>query len=84
MTSGKSMDIVSSARVKKLLVALIETQFGGKQTTAAKALGVSQSHISGVISGRTGPGMNLLVALRDWTGLSIDALLDLPPPKRPQ
>jgi len=50
------------------------------QTRAAKLLGVSQGHISAMMNGTRGPGLNAILALRAQTGLSIDELLGLGPP----
>jgi predicted transcriptional regulator len=52
----------------------------GNQTRAAKLLGVSQGHISAMILGTRGPGLNAILALRDRTGISTDELLGLGPP----
>lgn len=58
---------------------VIEEKFEGNQTRAAKALDCSQPHLSNILSGKVGPGLNQLMAMRQLTGRSIDALLGLPP-----
>jgi transcriptional regulator with XRE-family HTH domain len=45
------------------------------QSAAARALGVTQGHISAMINGTRGPGLQTLVVLADKTGRSIDSLL---------
>jgi len=68
-----------------ILRGLVEAEFAGVQAHAAKALGWSCAHMSNLLQGEParGPGMHCLIAVRNYTGLSIDALLGLPPPKRP-
>ncbi len=51
----------------------------GNQSQAAKLLRVSQGHISAMMNGSRGPGLNALIALRDQTGLSADELLGFGP-----
>ncbi len=58
---------------------VIEERFDGNQSRAARALDCSQPHISGILSGEKGPGLNQLMAMRQLTGRSIDSLLGLPP-----
>lgn len=52
---------------------------GGNQSSAAKSLGVTQSAISGVMTGARGPGLQLLLRLREKTGKSCDELLGVGP-----
>lgn len=47
----------------------------GNQTKAGKALGISQGHMSQLLSAERGPGLNTLIAMRLETGKSIDELL---------
>jgi len=63
--------------VGAIVAELVTTKFGNNQTRAAKALDCSQSHISAMVTGVRGPGLNTLLALRDYTGRSIDDLLGL-------
>lgn len=48
------------------------------QTHAAADLGITQSHISAMLQGLRGPGLNTLILLRKKTGVSIDEMLGLP------
>lgn len=58
-------------------------EFEDNQTHAAKALGVTQGHISAMMRGDRGPGLNTLILMREKTGRSIDELLGFsaPPPE---
>lgn len=62
----------------------VKEHHGGNQTRAGKALGVTQSHVSAMLTGQRGPGLNTLILMRDQTGLSIDTMLGLVPPKQAQ
>ncbi len=55
----------------------IQKRHDGNQTQAAKALGVSQGHISSLLSGKRGPGLGIVVELAEQTGQTVDALLGL-------
>lgn len=57
----------------------MDERHGGNQTHAARALGVSQSHISAMLIGARGPGLNTLILMREQTGKSLDQMLGLPP-----
>jgi hypothetical protein len=61
------------------LGAWVEKVCEGNQTRAAKMLGVSQGHISAMMLGTRGPGLNALLALREQTGKTADELLGLGP-----
>lgn len=60
--------------------------YDGNDTRAAAALGISQAHFSHLVSaksqgpGSRGPGLSVLLLMRQRTGRSIDELLGLPPP----
>lgn len=58
---------------------VVEDRYAGNQTRAAKGLDCTQGHISAMLLGNRGPGLNTLMAMRDITGRSIDSLLGLPP-----
>lgn len=59
---------------------IIDERFDGHQTKAARAMGISQAHLSNLTSSHgRGPGIAVLVQIRQYTGRSIDALLGLPP-----
>lgn len=66
--------------VARELAALVRDRFDNNQTRTAKALGISQPHLSHLIAAEgRGPGLSVLIRLREYTGRSIDALLGLPP-----
>jgi predicted transcriptional regulator len=56
----------------------------GNQSRAARVLGVSQGHVSAMMSGDRGPGLNAILALREQTGKSLDELLGVGPPPAEQ
>lgn len=58
---------------------VVDERYGGNQSAAAKGLDCTQGHISAMLLGNRGPGLNTLMAMRDMTGRSIDSLLGLPP-----
>lgn len=64
----------------RVLRAWVDDVHGGNQTAAAKQLGVTQGHISAMILGNRGPGLNTLIMLREKTGRSIVEMLGLGPP----
>lgn len=64
----------------RALTKWVNEAHGGNQTHASKVLGISPGHISAMMSGARGPGLNALLALREKTGLSADELLGLGPP----
>jgi plasmid maintenance system antidote protein VapI len=47
------------------------------QTAAGRELGMTQSHVSALLAGSRGPGIDLLIRMRKVTGLSLDQLLGL-------
>lgn len=53
----------------------------GNQTEAGKALGFTQGHVSAVIRRTRGPGLEMAFALRQKTGMTLDELFGLPPPR---
>lgn len=80
----KKVSRSSIEAVARVVRRVLVDDFGNSQTAMARRLGVSQSHISHVAKGEErGPGLVLLLALRDWTGLSVDELMALPPPRKP-
>lgn len=63
------------------LARIVRDEYDNNQTRAAKALGLSQAHISSLSNASSrGPGLSALLVMRDKTGQSIDELLGLPPP----
>lgn len=61
----------------RVLTRWVNDTCDGNQTHAAKLLKVSQSHISAMMKGDRGPGLNTLILMREKTGLSIDEMLGL-------
>lgn len=57
----------------------VDERHNGNQTAAATALGISQGHVSAMLSGARTPGVAVLLLLRDELGISIDAMLGLSP-----
>lgn len=57
----------------------VDEEYKGNQTHAGKALGVTQSHVSAMLNGVRGPGLNTLILMRDKTGYTIDQMLGLDP-----
>lgn len=81
VASAKQIDRRYIEHVARELAKVVKEQFEGNQTRAAKRLGLSQAHLSHLIAGQTGrgPGLTVLIRLREYTGRSIDSLLGLPP-----
>ncbi len=79
--SRKKLEGQYIAHVAREIARLVDEQYEGNQTKAAKALGMSQPHISNLINGTAGrgPGLAALILLRHVTNRSIDSLLGLPP-----
>jgi transcriptional regulator with XRE-family HTH domain len=67
------------AHFAKELERVVRERYENNQTRAAKALDCTQGHISAMLLGNRGPGLNTLMAMRDITGRSIDSLLGLSP-----
>lgn len=65
-----------------VLKAWVDKEHGGNQTRAGRALGVTQSHVSAMLGGVRGPGLNTLILMRDQTGLSIDQMLGFEPARK--
>ncbi len=64
---------------KRVLTNWVNDKCDGSQTRAKALLGVSQGHISAMMNGTRGPGLNALLALREQTGLTTDEILGLGP-----
>lgn len=83
VSGPKRLDPKYLAHLSGIVKKVIDRDFGGTQRgPAEKALGISQSHISQLIRGEhgeRGPGLPVLLKLREYTGMSLDALLGLPP-----
>jgi len=58
---------------------IVESRFGGNATAAARAMNVAQSHLAQILAAKgRGAGVNVLIRLRAFTGLTLDELLGLP------
>lgn len=64
---------------KRVFEQWVKDNHDGNQTRAAKVLGITQSHVSALIKGIRGPGLDLLIKLRKRTSITIDQWLDLDP-----
>ena len=62
MTNRKQRRKASDAVIARIAT-LLNEEWGGSQTKMAKAIGVSQSTLSNVLSGRRAPGRELLTAI---------------------
>lgn len=93
MAVGRADTFVTVAKTKRVSPAVLKTfggvlktwvdkEHAGNQTHAGKALGVSQSYVSAMLGGIRGPGLNTLILMRDQTGLTIEQMLGLAPPRR--
>lgn len=74
----KSLEPVLADSVRVELRQIISERYG-TQLAASKAFGMSQSHLSEILGGTRGPGLNFMIRLRELTGRSIDDLLGLAP-----
>jgi len=78
-TGGKSLSHEQNDHLRDILRKLIDDEFGGKDTRAARALGVSQPLVSVFVKGGGGgAGPKLIQAIADYTGRSIDDLYGRP------
>ncbi len=63
----------------RVLKKWVDDEHKGNQTHAGKDLGVTQSHVSAMLAGLRGPGLNTLILLREKTHMSLDEMLGLEP-----
>jgi transcriptional regulator with XRE-family HTH domain len=77
-TGGKSLSLEQNENLRRALKRLVDEEFEGIATRAAKALGVSQPLISGILDGSKGAGPKVIQAIADYTGRSIDDLYGRP------
>lgn len=77
MASKQTKKIPEKARqaFARELQHLVDTKYEGNQTKAGRALQVTQGHISALLNGERGPGLNVLLLMRLETGKSIDEML---------
>lgn len=90
-SEGVTLTSVASKQTKRIpqrafeafgraLEEYVRLRHGGNQSNAAKALGITQGHISAIIRGERGPGANAMIALRLATGKTIDEMLGFQAP----
>ena len=60
---SKDIGTEKNARIRILLREVVQADFGGSQSKAAKDLGVSQSYLSEVLAGKRGAGAKLIHVL---------------------
>ena len=79
-TKSQRLDPVHVRHLAAIVAEIVERDFDGNLTAAAKRIGISQPHLGQVREGSgKGAGMRTLIALRQYTQRSIDDLLGLPP-----
>lgn len=57
----------------------VADKHGGNQTHAGRDLGITQSHVSALVTGARGPGLSFLILLRRVSAVTLDEWLGLPP-----
>jgi plasmid maintenance system antidote protein VapI len=69
--------------VSTLVRDIVDRQFDGNQHAAARAIRITQAQVSNLYNNKAGLGVGLrtLLALRDFTGKSLDELLGLAAPQ---
>jgi transcriptional regulator with XRE-family HTH domain len=72
---SKALEPEQNEALRTLVRKIIDDDFAGKVSVAAKSLGVSHSLIFEFLDGRRGLGMKALEGLANYTGRSIDGLL---------
>lgn len=73
----KQIDDELRQRFGRKLRAWTDAEHGGNGSAAARALGISQSHMSAVLNGVRGVGLPVLLLFAEQTGQSLDAVLGL-------
>lgn len=71
----RSLSAERNEKARAFLRAIIDGQFGGNVSAAARALGVTYSALHEVLNGRRGVGMRMLDAMKAFTGTSIVEIL---------
>lgn len=78
-TRTKSVPEPVASAFREQLRLYVEREHDGNQSSAARALGFTQSHVSSLMSGSRKIGLPILLHLRERTGRSIDEWLGLAP-----
>lgn len=71
----KALGAERNANARAFCRALLFSRFDGNISLAARALRVSQPHVSSFLLGRVGAGMKLLDGMARVTGASVDTIL---------
>ena len=72
---SKSLSDGANSAARAFAKELVEREFGGNVSAAAKKLGLAQSLVSEFLQGIRGAGMKTLEALSHHTGASIDTII---------
>lgn len=75
MTTTKRIPAPEFKAFGRFLDDWVNREYQGNQTAAGKALKISQGHISALIRGERGPGLSMLLKMREKTGATIDSML---------
>lgn len=78
--AGKSLTPEHNKRLREIVLKLLAEDFGGNQTRAAQALGVTQAYLSQFVdpTRNHGAGPKLINGLAAYTGRSLDDLYGRP------
>lgn len=71
----RSLSAERNAKAREFLRELVDGEFKGNVSAAARVLGLTYSGLYEVLNGRRGIGMTVLDALKAHTGKSIEAIL---------
>lgn len=79
---SKATQKIAYDHFARVLRKWVEESCGNSQSEAKRRTGINQSHISAMIRAESPkrPGLKVLMAIREATGMSIDELLGLGPP----
>jgi predicted transcriptional regulator len=75
MARSKSLDEKRKEAVRKLVIELVRDRFGGNQTHAAKALGVSQPFVRELLQGTKGGSLAIVEGLANLNHVLVDRIL---------
>ncbi len=84
MAASKRLPPEQERRVRTLLDLVIARHFTVQgrpmsENSIAPKIGLTQSVLNSIRAGRGGAGLAALVAIRNYTGLTLDEILGLPP-----
>jgi transcriptional regulator with XRE-family HTH domain len=74
-TGEKSLPHAQEERVREILRGIVDGDFKGNKSAAARGLKISQSYVTETLAGNRTGGTKLLTALANYTHRSIDDLL---------